>query len=189
MIGEKIGTFWKPVWVSGAIAGVALTGALGDATADEAPQSKNPHHHGTHVVGKIVSGTSRAVHGTAPLFGPGFDVEVSAPFGFEAEVATAVLLGSAADGDHLTHGVVEFIVKRPMKLSKTSEVYVGGGPAVNFLYTGGAHDVVPGIAAVVGAYLWQDQHVALMVEFAYATVFEEVAAHDVEGAVGVVYGF
>jgi hypothetical protein len=171
------------------LAVAVLVGITAAGAAEAAPLA---HHgaHDVHLASKIIAGTSRAIQGTAPLFGPGIDVEIEIGRGFEVEVASAVLLGSTHEGaDHLTQVPVELVLKHASAISERAELFFGAGPAFNILSKGDHTDTAPGAVVLVGANLWQDHRTAILVEFSYQTVLESMVAHDVDGAVGVVYAF
>lgn len=85
---------------------------------------------------------------------------------------------------------IDVLLKKPFHVNHRVTPYIGGGPALEALFVNGEQEVVGGLTAAAGVYVWFSKYAGIDVEVDYTLVFSE---HGIEQApcigVGPVFHF
>lgn len=157
---------------------------IAGTTPNDATQPPIHNHH--HIIAaRLLSVAGFSSHGEDSLAGVGIFYElVLLPNWLELEVSFAALFNSERQ-----NYPIDVLIKKPFVISDTVEVHAGIGALANIV-RGGRHDnTYPGAIATVDGYIWTTPALGFLMEFNYAIVAEEMALHELEGAIGVAYRF
>lgn len=118
-------------------------------------------------------------------WGPGLIYELTViPHWLEIELAGAALF--KREGAKLP---VDVLLKKPFRLSRSVDLFVGGGPMMNISVEENEASVHWGVIGSLGGFLWLWSTGGILLEVDYAYLDENRGAHEIEAACGVAVRF
>lgn len=155
------------------------------ADDDRAEEREEAVHHTGLLAFRIVAGTSRAFPQNTWVFGFGVQAELDVAELFEVALGASALLGEQS-----TIFPIDLLLKKTFHLGQRVGFFAGLGPTLAIVtHPEDDPDVALGGTINAGFVLWHSRDFGVLVEATYQLIFEAEVVHDIEGAVGVAWGF